>query len=179
MAAFEMQDFISKINLGTLATGTLAGGITSIRVSEEDPPGSHKDNQIIRHDRNWSIILDFELVGTVLDSPFFTIPGNWIVNGYLEGWGVDAKDMDLKSAHGDTGFPVTGPQRAVDPARTGGPPETKWGYVEFINVSAGSVEPGTYKLAVTLTYKDENGNPGPMAGFVEFPGMIQIYEPGK
>ena len=41
------------------------------------------------------------------------------------------------------------------------------------------VKPGTYKLAVTVTFEHDPGQPGPMAGFVEFGNMIQIYDPGN
>ncbi len=85
------------------------------------------------------------------------------------------------------------------------PLETEWQYNETITIRAEDpnakparprlLKPGPYKLAVTLTYEqpdvdrttgiqktDSAGNPlfkpGPMAGFMELPDLIQIYDPG-
>lgn len=170
-------DFETELNLGALATGTLSGGITELTVKEKIASG-YLSNQIIRNDHDWQIKVNWELVGSMLDSPFFTIPGRWIVKAYLEGWGVDADDKDLNS-DSTSGITVDPAQTVVTVGSLGvdDPPETEWQYDETITIRAGdNPDPGTYKLAVTITYEDEFGNPGPMAGFIEFGDMIQIYK---
>jgi hypothetical protein len=171
-------DFETELNLGALATGTLSGGITELTVTERVASG-YQPNQIIRYDHDWQIKVKWELVGSMLDSPFFTIPGKWIVKAYLEGWGVDADDKDLNS-DSTSGVTVVPAQTVVPAGFNNGiddPPETEWQYVETFTIrAADNPDPGTYKLAVAITYEDEDGNPGPMAGFIEFGDMIQIYE---
>lgn len=49
-------------------------------------------------------------------------------------------------------------------------------YSHHIEVTAGTVDTGAYKLVTTLTYTDLTDNPGPIAGYVEGP-MLQFYEP--
>jgi hypothetical protein len=85
------------------------------------------------------------------------------------------------------------------------PEATEWQYEETFTIkgenpnSAPKIErflkPGAYKLSVNLTYQqpkidpttgkqatDVQGNllfkPGPMAGFMELPDSIQVYDPG-
>jgi hypothetical protein len=172
--------FETELNLGTLAKGTLSGGITEVSVKEMLPAGP-LSNQILQKNHDWQIQVNWELVGTMLDSPFFTIPGNWVLKAYLEGWGEEADELDLP---GDTakGIPVV-PAMKVVPIGTiekvGEPPipETEWRYVETFTIKANdNPDPGPYRLAVTITYVDDKGVPGPMAGFIEFKGMVQIYE---
>ena len=170
-------NFETELNLGSLATGTLTGGITELSVKELLPAG-YTSNQIIRKDHDWQIKVSWELDGTMLDSPFFTIPGKWVLKAYLEGWGEQAAERDLV---GDTvdGIAVV-PAPEIVPAGSLGPadpPETEWRYAETFTIKAvKNPDPGPYRLAVTITYEDDKGKPGPMAGFIEFRGMIQIYE---
>lgn len=168
MADFEMQDFLSTIDLKSLIpadpTKALTGGITSVTVEEADDSGAFQANTIIRTDRDWQITLKWALQGSLLNSKFFEFPGTWVVNAFLEAWGANAKDQDLPEV-----------SMTVDQD----PQPSPWEYTATIGVKKGTVVPGAYRLAVTLTYKDENGDPGPMAGFIEVPGMIQIYKPSK
>lgn len=172
----EPKVFEHELNLGTLK-GTLRGGITDITVKELAVGGT--TSQIIRNDHDWQITINWELVGTMLDSPFFTIPGNWILKAYLEGWGESANEKDLK---GDTvgGIPVMTAKNVV-PAGSigaGNPLETEWHYTETFTIkSAQNPSLGMYRLAVAITYEDDKHNPGPIAGFIEVSDMVQIYKP--
>lgn len=171
------RDFESELDLSGLKIGTLSGGITRVTVMEKDAVGTYQDTHIIRSDRDWQITVKWELRGTMLDSQFFTIPGKWVVKAYLEGWGGGA-EMECK---GDTGAISVVPAPTVvihDSNGVGNPLETEWRYVETFTFLAGVTQPGPYRLAVTITYLDKNGNPGPMAGFVEIRDMVQVYEPG-
>jgi hypothetical protein len=185
MPDFEIQDFV-KLNLGPIGTGTLEGQITGLSVLEDDGSGGFAENTVIRTDRKWKIELKWELVGTMLNLPasgFLTIPGIWVVKGYLEGWGEDALDKDLQ---GDKtgGISVMNDKKVENrpavpatPTIPAQPAATAWLYTETVSIAAGTIAEGPYKLAVTVTYENPAGTPGPMAGFVEFKNMIQIYKP--
>ena len=163
----------------TIGIGTLAGGIAGVTVKEKDALGHFQDTLIIRTDHDWQITMNWSLKGTMLDQRWLDIQGKWLLKAYLEGWGKDAEEIDRE---GDT---VGGIE--VDPAPTivkagslapNDPPETQWQYAETFTFPAGTIKPGTYKLALTVTYVDDSGIPGPMAGFIEYPDMLQIYHPG-
>jgi len=175
MADFEMQDFVATMNLGTIATGTLGGAITGIRVQEDDGTG-FKNNTVIRSDRPSQIVVSWELFGTKLDSPFLKIDGNWVVKAYLEGWGAAAIDHDLDPKTVSVmGKRIMGNKSSVRSHST----ETAWQYEADIPILPSTSAPtaGAYRLAVTVTYEDSAGAPGDMAGFIEFHHMIQIYDP--
>lgn len=168
MADIEMQDFLATIDLKSLIPSdpakALSGGITSVLVEEADESGKFLENSIIRTDREWRITLNWALTGSLLNSSFFEFPGTWVVKAFLEAWGENAKDHDIPEVSQLV-------DRDIDPS--------PWEYTATMSIAKGTIEPGAYRLAVTLTYKDENGDPGPMAGFIEVPGMIQIYKPSK
>jgi hypothetical protein len=173
----EPKVFEHELNLVALQ-GSLRGGITDVIVEELVTNGT---NQIIRFDSDWKVTVKWELVGTLLDSTFFTFPGKWILNAYLEGWGEDADELDLM---GDTanGLPVMTSRTVVlaNSIAPGDPPETEWHFQETFTIhAADNPDPGLYRLAVAITYRDEKDDPGPMAGFIEIPEMVQIYEPKK
>ena len=168
-----VTEFEAEIDLGPIANGTLAGGITDLRVEEYDAAGNTKASKIIRTDQDWVITVNWELVGTMLDSPFFTIPGNWIVTAYLEGWGQNAPELELQSDRQKVSVMA---DKTVVPVG-GGVLEPEWHYEETFNIGpVNNPPPGPYKLVITITYEDENGVPGPMAGFLEAE-MLQIYKP--
>ena len=172
MADFEVQDYLASINLGRLGTGTLEGRITNMIVEEDDGTG-FKENTVIRSDSVWKITVEWELAGTVLDPPaVLLIPGAWKVKAYLEGWGAGATDHDRD---GDSGNISVMSRVLGDESRTGSG-ESAWLYSDAITFRSGDVGAGPYKLAITVTYEDPPGTPGPMAGFVEFDNMIQIYQ---
>jgi len=167
-----VTDFEAEIDLGPIATGTLRGGITGVAIKEDDGTGNFLEDKIIRTDRDWRIEVNWQLVGTMLTSPFFTIPGNWVVTAYLEGWGQATEEKEL--AGDNSPIPVVPPTTVV-PGAPGVDPE--WHYVETISIpNASTPAVGPYKVVITITYQDQNGNPGPMAGFLEAE-MLQIYKP--
>lgn len=170
-----ITDFESELNLGPITTGTLRGGTTGVTVEEDDGTGVFSPTQVIRTDRDWAITVNWQLVGTMLDSPFFTIPGNWVVKAYLEGWGQNAEEKDLDSDN--VTVPVVPPTTRVPGVPGVSDPE--WQYEEtFTILRANNPRPGPYRLAITITYEDAAGNPGPMAGFLEVGDMVQLYKPG-
>jgi hypothetical protein len=163
----------------TIGIGTLTGGITGVTVKEKDVRGNFQDNLIIRTDQEWQVTVNWALRGTMLDQRWLDIQGKWLLKAYLEGWGKGAEEIDRDS---DT---VGGIK--IDPAPTivkagslglNDPLETEWQYAETFTFPAGSIKPGTYRLALTVTYVDDAGIPGPMAGFIEHADMLQIYNPG-
>jgi hypothetical protein len=166
-----LEDFKTGITLGAIQTGTIEGGITALQVLDKDG----KEANVLSTDADWTIKVNWELVGTMLDSPFLNIPGNWVVNAYLEGWGKDADEMDLEN-NGDVS--VMGDMTVVSPG-TGNPPDTEWQYEKEITIpSANNPKAGTYKLAVTINYA-HNVATGSMAGFIEHNSMLQFFEPKK
>ena len=162
----EVQDFVSQLSLAGLIpddpADALKGGIISVKVEEKQENGRYLENSVFRTDREMRITLKWQLTGSLLGSKFFDFPGNWFVQAFLEGWGETAQDHDSDVE-----------KRKVDKFDQPSP----WDYSAFIHVPPDTITAGAYRLAVTLTYKDEDGEPGPMAGFVEVPGMIQVYKP--
>lgn len=158
-----------QLELSALQQGTIAGTITQIDVKEWDTVQNDyvPTNNIIRSDCDWVIEVKWRLEGTLLDSDFFTFPGHWVAEAYLEGWGKTADELDLT---GDAG-PIP-----VDL----GDKLSPWEYTEtFTIVAAHNPKPGVYRLTVALKYLDKDGNPGPMAGFIEYPEMVQVFQPKK
>lgn len=176
----EFQDYLAEINNQIIPANpaiALNGGITAITIEEFDETGANPaESSIIRTDRKWQVKLEWRLDGTLLTSPHWNFTGTWHVQAFLEAFGEDKpagsgekRDYDLKE--------VTTDVRKKD--ASGADAATPWDYTAMTEIDAGKVNPGLYRLAVALTYTDENGDPGPMAGFVEVPGMIQIYKPSK
>jgi len=166
-----LEDFKTAINVGTLATGTINGGITDLLVLDNNG----KEANVLSTENDWSIKVKWELVGDMLDSPFLNIPGEWEVNAFLEGWGKDADEKDLVN---NGGVSVMKGMTIVSPG-TGTPPNTEWHYEKEIKISnADNPIAGTYKLAVTINYAHSKAT-GSMAGFIEHSGMIQFFDPPK
>lgn len=166
-----MADFETELAIGI---GTLTGGIKSITVMEKDEKSELKQSLIIRKDRAWQIGINWALRGGMLDLHWLDIRGKWVVNAYLEGLGKDAQETDH---NGDTakGILVEPPMLITKDPKT---LQTEWQYSETFTFAPDSVKTGAYKLVVAITYEHDPGKPGPMAGFIEFPSMIQVYDPG-
>ena len=100
---------------------------------------------------------------------------------------------------GRTGDPVAKGSRTVAnpaaiPPVLDDPEATEWQYEETFTILGQTsktdplfLKPGAYRVSVNLTFEqpvyDATGNitgykSGPMAGFMELPGMIQVYDPG-
>lgn len=176
----EFQDYLAEINTQLVPAKpavALRGGITAVKVEEFDEKGANsEESSIIRTDRKWQVTLEWKLDGTLLKSKHWNFTGTWHVQAFLEAFGEDKpttqgekRDYDLKE--------VTTDVRKKD--TSGADAATPWVYTATSIINAGDVNPGLYRLAVALTYTDEEGDPGPMAGFIEVPGMIQVYKPSK
>lgn len=164
------EQFETELAIGI---GTLTGGIRAIKVQEKDAQGSYKDSLIIRNDREWKVTIDWALMGDMLDVHWLDIRGNWLLKVYLEGMGVEAQESDHK---GDTAKIQVEPPQAT--GVLGVPPQTAWLYTETFTFKPKTVKPGTYRLSAAITFEHDPGKPGPMAGFIEFGNMIQIYDAG-
>lgn len=164
-------NFESELAIGI---GTLTGGVLGLKVKEKDDQGNYQDALIIRTDREWQVTVNWALRGSMLDLHWLDIRGKWVLNAYLEGLGKNAQETDH---NGDTigGIAVEPPPTIV---KVGIPPQTQWEYVETFTFAPKAVKTGAYKLVVTITYEHDPANPGPMAGFIEFGNMIQLYDPG-
>lgn len=172
------QAFETEFAIGI---GTLTGGITGVEVKEKDSLGNFQPSLIIRTDRDWQVTVKWAVIGSMLDIRWLNIGGKWLLKAYLEGWGkgADEHDQDGDIAGGvqvDGGQDTIVKKGSVMPPDN--PPETEWHYVETFTFPAGTIKPGTYKLAVAITFEDDQGVPGAMAGFIEYADMVQIYNPG-
>ena len=123
----------------------------------------------------------------------------------LEGDKTKLGGIDLMN--GKTSVALTGSRTPADSTATppvpNDPEATEWQYVETFTIRGQTakadpqyLKPGAYRLSVNLTYEQPDidpitklqntdpvtGNllfkPGPMAGFMELPDMIQVYDPG-
>lgn len=81
-------------------------------------------------------------------------------------------DLYLESQGEGKEFEIEGPVVQLNPATTT--------YHAVIKIPHDTIVPAPgetdipYKLTVSVTYKDQLGRPGPIAGFVELP-MVQFY----
>lgn len=164
MAEFEHDLLIAPI--------TLAGKIMGVVVEEEDGAGAFvAGGNIIRTDRQWRVKVNWKLVGSVLAAPWALFPGDWVLKAYIEGWGLAATELD------QTGDTATIDLQTGQAAIIAGPP-AEWEYAETFTFPVGRITtPGTYKLAVAITAQTKAGKPIPMAGFIEYGEMLQLYNP--
>ena len=136
-----------------------AGTITALQHEH----GGVAPQTIIRTDQSWAVNVNWTTTGFVTGM----ISGNWHLHVYLESIGP-GDDLDLTDA--------INPGHII-PLRPGLSPVN---YSVHFDVLAGRVKAPPagilYKLAVTLTYFDASGAPGPMAAFVEGP-LLQFYNP--
>jgi len=118
---------------------------------------------IIRTDQSWAVNVRWTTTGLATSM----ISGDWHLHVYLESIGP-GPDLDLIDA--------VNPGHVVP--LTPGPSPVSY-FVHF-DIQAGAVTAPPagilYKLAVTLTYFDAAGAPGPMAAFEEGP-LLQFYNP--
>ena len=167
------QAFETEIHIGLpVADPTkpiLIGGITEVTATE-----GGKVQNVLKASETWDITVKWYLAGTYLElnDP---IPGTWDANVYLEGMGGGGgKEHNLGPA----------PAPNVDQTKTMEvddltDPNNKvtinqWAYEAKIPVQANSLKAGVYKMVAALTYTEQDGTPGPMAGFLEG-GWLQVY----
>jgi hypothetical protein len=136
-----------------------AGSIIAV----EHEHGGVAPQTIIRTDQSWAVNVSWTTTGLVTGM----IAGSWHLHVYLESIGPGA-DLDLTDA--------INPGHII-PLTPGISPVN---YFVHFDVLAGTVTAPPagilYKLAVTLTYFDASGAPGPMAAFEEGP-LLQFYNP--
>jgi hypothetical protein len=136
----------------------LAGQINSVVVVEKGDKAV-EPTQIIRIDTDWSVHVEWELTGHLAK----LICGHWCVNVLLESMGPGP---ELK-------LPNYSHEVPLDPCGDGR-------YELWCDIRRGTVPAeacGTpYKMVVTITYFNECGKPGPIAGFYEGP-ILQFYDP--
>ena len=118
---------------------------------------------IIRTDQSWAVNVSWTTTGFATGM----ICGAWHLHVYLESIGP-GEDLDLTDAIAPGHvIPLTPGISPVD-------------YFVHVDVLPGAVTAPLagilYKLAVTLTYFDASGAPGPMAAFEEGP-LLQFYNP--
>lgn len=162
----------TEITLGFLTPAALKGEITALKVQEDDGTGAFVDtpNHIMRTDRVWKVVLEWQLEGSLLASSFVTLNGSWLPHAYLEGWGKAASEVDKEAG------PIDINTHATDTTGT----DPIWKYrTEFLfpPAAANKPNPGNYRLAVALTFQDVNNNPVAIAGFLEYATMLQVYTP--
>jgi hypothetical protein len=121
--------------------------------------GGMDPQTVMRDDQNWEILVEFEEGGAA------GIPGNWVVDAYVESIGPGAEQSvgNGISAFANPGAPTRQHQITI-PVAAGNPP-----------VTAGQ-NTTPYLLIITLTANDNQGNPYPMAGF-EMGPVLQFYTP--
>jgi hypothetical protein len=136
-----------------------AGTITAVPHEH----GGVSPASIIRTDESWAVNVRWTTTGLATGM----IAGNWHLHVYLESIGP-GPDRDLTDA--------IAPGHII-PLTPGVSPIN---YFVHFDVLAGTITAPPagilYKLAVTLTYFDASGAPGPMAAFEEGP-LLQFYNP--
>ena len=125
--------------------------------------GGAAPQSIIRTNQSWAVNISWTTTGLATGM----ITGTWHLHVYLESIGPGT-DLDLIDTDaGQHIIPLT-------------PGPSPVGYFVHLDVLAGTVTAppagSLYKLAVTLTYFDASGAPGPMAAFEEGP-LLQFYNP--
>jgi hypothetical protein len=149
-----MSDFESKyVNF--------QGAITECGVWETPPPEPTTPyDTVIRADQPWLIHLKWEVAGLAVPVQ----AGQWHVDAYLESMG-SGPEFKLPIPIATHVMPLTFGQ-------------TEYLFEHTVDPDTVPVEPGhstPYKLVVTVVYHRPDGQPGPMAGFVELP-VLQFYK---
>ena len=114
---------------------------------------------VIRTNQTWGVKVHFETSGAL--SNF--LPGTWHIGIYLESIGP-GQEIQAAFLH----VPLTpGPDPVV--------------YDIDVDVAAGLIsvpnhQTRPFKLVTTVSYMWPNGDPGPMAGYLEGP-IVQFYNP--
>lgn len=129
----------------------LAGDITAQVL---DPAGITPPEKIIRENDPWAVKANWHIQGPV--API--VGGDWKVSVYAESMGPGA-EANLGSQN-----------VAVNSA----PPPSPRNYTATINVPAGTLPAGVYRLVTVLNYSNL-GVPQEIAGFAEGP-FVQIYD---
>ena len=133
--------------------GLLAGTMTA---HVHDPAGIQPPSTIIQTDDPWNIVVEWSIDDAI--APF--LGGDWHVRVFVESIGPGFE--------GQVGPTVDVPLASHPP----GPPRN---YSATVNVAAGFLAAGSYKIVALLNY-DMLAVPLEMAAFHEGP-IVQIYVP--
>jgi hypothetical protein len=128
------------------------GTFTGSGVANIVDPGVHPLT-ILKITDVWSVQVDWTATGNF---PIPWTPGKWFVQAFLERIGPDP-DLIINAV------PVTVPFGGINYS---------------VNIPQDPMLPvlaGMYRLAVSITYKDDMGDPKPTAGFQDGP-TLQFYE---
>jgi hypothetical protein len=141
----------------------LTGEITKFEITDPDDT----PNRVLEITRDWKIDLEWKIEGNVAD----TLGGSWHVQVSLESMG--------EGYEGPVGEEVVVEYHDFDPTST--PTKCIWKPTSIVVTAvemAGNPEivPGVYKPIVLITYKNEDGQNRPMAGFMDA-GLITLFEP--
>ena len=135
----------------------LTGTMTAAQLFEV---GGVAPTKIVSASQGFGAHIEWQLCGWLAQF----LPGNWRLSLLLESMGPGSEYS--MPAPADTVPLNMGAVCPLNPACTC--------YVHNINVAAGTVNPGTYRAVVALTYEPAPGASGPIAGHADL-GMVQIY----
>lgn len=128
-------------------------GKMAVAILDPNAPGTPVN--ILDSDHAWAVKVDWELDGST--APF--LGGTFHVKAFVD----DVDGVAPSSGQiGASDVPVG--------AFNGVLPRT---YTTTMNIAAGAVQPGLYRLVVAITY--DNGNTLNLAAFAES-GIIQVYQ---
>lgn len=113
---------------------------------------------IIRTDQSWAVLVEWSNTGLATGM----IGGEYDVHLLLERMGPGA-DLD-----------ITDPNDHRIPLKPGPAPVN---YSHQVDIKAGVVPEGIYKLVVVLRYIEPRGTPGPMSAYVEIMPLLEFYNP--
>lgn len=120
--------------------------------------GGTPPSAIIRTDQSWAVNVRIENTGIATGM----IAGRYHLHLLLESIGP-GPELDLVDP-ADHVFNLTpGPSPVI--------------YSRHVDVPAGRVSPGVYKLVVWVRYIEPTGTPGPMAAHVDISPPIEFYNP--
>ena len=133
-----------------------AGSITAT-VHEH---GGIAPQTIIRTDQSWAVNVNWTNTGLATGM----IAGNYDLHLLLERMGP-GDDLDLTDREvRDHEIPLRPGPEPIE-------------YSKHVDIRAGIVPPGVYKLVVVLRYMESSGTPGPMSAYVETNSLLEFYTP--
>jgi hypothetical protein len=123
--------------------------------------GSIVPSNVINSNQTWSIHTEWELSSVTMDM----LTGHWLVQTHLEPIGPGQK-YSLPVSRGAK-VPLSDFTKPEGTIYT-------YQYKHDINIAAGTVAAGTYKLVVAIIWEKEVGGPGGLANFFE-ETLLQLY----
>lgn len=137
---------------------SVAGAFAGTISASAHEHGGVAPQSVIRTDQSWAVNVSWTNTGVA--TPM--IGGNYDLHLLLERIGPGT-DLD-----------ITDPADHIIPLTPGTSPVN---YFRHVDVPAGRVPAGVYKLVVLLRYFDLTGAFGPMAAYEETSPLLQFYDP--